>query len=182
MFVSRLVIVTSAVFKLFHTHLNLYIDTWLDELYKTAKGNIAVAVELTKGLIVYALQKYSFVTVFPIHGLTLARYRQAMFPSGAKDDPMDAELALDMMLNYPNKVKPLRPSSDGSRTLTLLVEQRRSLVEDRRRNTNRLINALKQYYPQPLEWFCRRDTELFCDFLIKWPALHIVKHGKPPSS
>ncbi|MFT5543951.1 MAG: hypothetical protein ACI96N_003170, partial [Arenicella sp.] len=42
------------------------------------------------------------------------------------------------MLNYPNKVKPLRPSSDGSRTLALLVEQRRSLVEDRRRNTNRL--------------------------------------------
>jgi hypothetical protein len=50
-----------------------------------------------------------------------------MFPSGAKDDPMDTELALDMMLNYPNKVKPLRPSSDGSRTLALLVEQRRLL-------------------------------------------------------
>jgi hypothetical protein len=46
------------------------IDTWLNELHKTAKGNIAVAVELTKGHIVYALQKYSFVTVFPIHGLT----------------------------------------------------------------------------------------------------------------
>jgi hypothetical protein len=37
------------------------------------------------------------------------------------------------MLNYPN-ILPLRPSSDGSRTLALLVEQRRSLVEDRRRN------------------------------------------------
>ncbi len=157
------------------------IDSWLNELHKTAKGNIAIAVELTKGPIVYALQKYSFVTVFPIHGLTLARYRQAMFPSGAKDDPMDAELALDMMLKYPNKVKPLRPSSDQSRTLALLVEQRRSLVEDRRRNTNKLINALKQYYPQPLEWFCHRDTELFCDFLIKWPALHAVKRAKTTS-
>ena len=104
-----------------------------------------------------------------------------MFPSGAKDDPMDAELALDMMLNYPNKVKPLRPCSDGSRTLALLVEQRRSLVEDRRRNTNRLINALKQYNPQPLEWLCHRDTELFCDFLIKWPALHTVKRARTTS-
>ena len=56
----------------------------------------------------------------------------------------------------------------GGKMFALLVEQRRSLVEDRRRNTNRLINALKQYYPQPLEWFCHRDTELFCDFLIKW--------------
>jgi hypothetical protein len=105
-----------------------------------------------------------------------------MFPSGAQDDPMDTELALDLMLNYPNKVKPLRPSSNGTRTLALLVEQRRSLMKDRCCDTNRLINALKQYYPQPLEWPCHRDIELFCDFLIKWPALHIVKHGKPPPS
>ena len=65
------------------------IDMWLNELHKNVKGNIAV--ELSKDPIVYALQKYAFVTVFPIHGLTLARYREAMFPSGAKDDPMDAE-------------------------------------------------------------------------------------------
>lgn len=157
------------------------IDTWLKELHAKTKGNIAVAVELTKGPIVYALQKYSFVTVFPIHGLTLARYRQAMFPSGAKDDPMDAELALDMMLHYPNKIQPLRPSSNESRTLALLVEQRRLLVDDRRRNTNRLINTLKQYYPQPLEWFSHRDSELFCDFLIKWPTLQAVKRARTTS-
>ena len=156
-------------------------DIWLNELRKKKKGNIAVAVELTKGPIVCALQKYSFVTVFPIHGFTLARYRQAMFPSGAKDDPSDAELALDMMLNYPNKVKPLRPSSDNSRTLSLLVEQRRLLVEDRRRNTNRLIDALKQYYPQPLDWFAHRDSELFCAFLIKWPALDVIKRARETS-
>ena len=137
-----------------------------------------MALELTKGLIIYALQKYNFVTFFPIHGLTLARYRQAMFPSGAKDDPSDAELALDIMLNYPNKVKPLRASSDNSRTPALLVEQRRLLVEDRRRNANRLIDALKQYYPQPLEWCCHRDTKLFCDFLIKWPILDIIKRAR----
>ena len=35
------------------------IDTWLKELHLKSKGNIAVALELTKGLIVYALQKYS---------------------------------------------------------------------------------------------------------------------------
>ena len=154
------------------------IDAWLLSLRKECKGNIAIAVELTKGPIVYALQKYNFVTVFPIHGLTLARYRQAMFPSGAKDDPSDAELALDMMLNYPNKVKRLHASSDNSRTLALLVEQRRLLVEDRRRNTNRLIDALKQYYPQPLNWFSHRDSELFCDFLIKWPTLDVIKRAR----
>ena len=54
------------------------VDSWLNELRKEVKGDIAVAVEMTKGPIVYALQKYSFVTVFPIHGLTLARYRQVV--------------------------------------------------------------------------------------------------------
>lgn len=157
------------------------IDTWTNELHRKVKGNIAIAVELTKGPIVYALQKYNFVTVFPIHGLTLSRYRKAMFPSGSKDDPMDAELALDMMLNYPNKIKALRPSSDDSRTLAQLVEHRRMLVEDKRRNTNRLINALKQYYPQPLELFSHRNTELFCDFLIKWPTFDGLKRAKTAS-
>mgnify|MGYP000400233216 CR=1 FL=1 len=60
------------------------IDEWIESLHQKVKGNIAIAVELNKGPIVYALQKYSFVTVYPIHGLTLARYRQAMFPSGSK--------------------------------------------------------------------------------------------------
>ncbi|MGO4894358.1 IS110 family transposase [Flavobacterium sp. W21_SRS_FM6] len=154
------------------------IEQWLAELHKKVKGNIAVVLELNKGPIVYALQKYPFVTVYPIHGLTLARYREAMFPSGAKDDPSDAELALDMMLNYPKKVIPLKPSSAETRTLNHLVEQRRTLIDDKRRQANRLINALKQYYPQPLEWFSHRDSQLFCDFLIKWPSLQQVKRAR----
>jgi hypothetical protein len=151
------------------------IDDWIKDLYKQVKGNIAVAVELNKGPIVYALQKYSFVTVYPIHGLTLARYRQAMFPSGAKDDPSDAELALDMMLDYPQKITPLKTSSEQTRTLALLVEQRRLLVNDKRRHANRLISTLKQYYTQPLSWFSHRDTRLFCEFLIRFPNLGELK-------
>ncbi len=39
------------------------------------------------------------------------------------------------------------------RTLAALVEQRRRLVNDRARITNRARNTLKQCYPQALEWF-----------------------------
>ena len=94
---------------------------------------------------------------------------------------MDAKLALGMMLNYPNKVKPLKHSSDDCRTLSLLVEHRRSLVDDKRSNANRLISALKQYYPQPLDWFSHRDSELFCDFLINCPTLDSVKRARTTS-
>jgi hypothetical protein len=70
-----------------------------------------VAVELCKGPIFYALQKYDFVTRFHINPAMLARYRIAFSPSGAKDDPTDAELALDIMLRYPEKLNPYTKSS-----------------------------------------------------------------------
>ena len=154
------------------------LDTWLKNLHKQVKGQIAVALELKKGPIVYALQKYPFVTVFPVHALSLARYRQAFWPSGAKDDPQDAELALELMLRYPKKVTPIEPSNSDIRLLQQLVEQRRQLVEDKRRFVNRLINTLKQYYPQPLEWFSHRDSALFCELIIRWPNLQTLKRAR----
>ena len=64
----------------------------------THGGPIAVALELSKGPIVSALQKYDFFVIFPIDPTTLANYRKAFTPSGAKDDPTDAELALDLLM------------------------------------------------------------------------------------
>jgi transposase len=153
------------------------IEAWIQDLHKHHDGQIAVALELDKGPIVYALQKYDYVTLFPVHPLMLARYRQAFSSSGAKDDPSDAELALDLMLHYPGKIKPLHAPSPELRKLRHLVEQRRALVDDKRRLVNRLINALKQYYPQLLDWFAHRDTDLFCDFLNRWPTLQRLKRA-----
>jgi len=90
------------------------LDVWLTELHQKVKGRIAIAVELKKGPVVYALQKYPFITVFPVHALSLARYRQAFSPSGAKDDPQDAELALELMLRYPQPLNPTMPISGCS--------------------------------------------------------------------
>jgi hypothetical protein len=73
------------------------IESWACSLRERFGGLVAVALELSKGPIVYALQKYDFIVLFPINPATLARYRQAFKPSGAKDDPSDAELALDLI-------------------------------------------------------------------------------------
>jgi len=155
------------------------INAWIIKLHKQYKGQIAVAVELSKGPIVYALQKFDFVTIHPVNPSMLAQYRKAFSPSGAKDDPTDAELALDLMLNYPKKIKALKMESEPVRKLTYLVEQRRRLVEDRRRFSNRLINTLKQYYPHLLDWFSHRGSGLFCDFITRWPSLQKVKRARP---
>ena len=154
------------------------IDAWARALYRRYGGPIAVALELSKGPIVSALQKYDFFVIFPIDPTMLANYRKTFTPSGAKDDPTDAELALDLLLCHPDHFQPLKPQSVEMRTLMTLVEQRRRLMNDRVRLTNRLRNALKQYYPQALEWFDRIDTPLFCDFIKRWPSLAQARRAR----
>jgi len=154
------------------------IEAWAQSLYQRFGGPIAVALELSKGPIVYALQKYDFFVIFPVNPSTLAKYREAFTPSRAKDDPTDAELALDLILRHPHRFQPLNPQSDEMRTLVSLVEQRRRLVNDRVRITNRLRNTLKQYYPQALQWFDRIDTLSFCDFIERWPTLVQIKRAR----
>ncbi len=154
------------------------IDEWARSLQRRFGGPIAVALELSKGPVVSALQKYDFFVIFPIDPTTLANHRKTFTPSGAKDDPTDAEYALDLLLKHTEHFKALNPQSVEMRTLMTLVEQRRRLMNDRVRITNRLRNALKQYYPQALEWFDRIDTLLFCDFIKRWPSLVQVRRAR----
>jgi len=154
------------------------IDAWVKGLYQQYGGPIAVAIELSKGPIVYALQKYDFIDLFPINPSTLAKYREAFQPSKAKDDPTDAELAVDMLLRHSEHFKVLKPQSVGMRALATMVEQRRRLVSEQGRITNRLRSALKQYYPQVLEWFEHIDTPLFCAFMKRWPTLTQARRAR----
>jgi len=154
------------------------IDEWACTMRQRFGSPIAVAVELSKGPIVYALQKHDYFVIFPVNPSTLARYREAFQPSRAKDDPTDAELAVDLILRHHERFKQLQPQSVEIRMLASLVEQRRNLVADKIRITNRLRVALKQYYPQMLEWFDHIDTLLFCDFLTRWPTLLQVKRAR----
>jgi hypothetical protein len=64
------------------------------------------------------------------------------------------------------------------RTLRQLIQDRRRLVADKVRITNRLVSALKHYYPQVLDWFEDRDTVVCCDFLTRWPTLKQVKRAR----
>ena len=157
------------------------IEQWAHSIHQRFGGTIAIALALTKGPIVYALQKYDFFVLFPINPTTLAKYREAFKPSRAKDDPTDAELALDLLLCHGDRFKPLKPQSVEMRTLSYLVEQRRQLVGDKTRFVNRLVDTLKQYFPQALDWFGQRDTQLFCDFLTRWPTLAQVKRARKAS-
>ncbi len=159
-------------------HRPAVVDQWVKSLHDRFGGPIAIALELSKGPIISILQKYDFIVIFPINPSTLARYRSAFKPSRAKDDPTDAEMALDLLLRHPDRFKPLQPQSTDMRTLAKLVEQRRQLVADKIRLTNRLRSSLKEYYPQVLEWFDHIDTPLFCSFFARWPTLAQARRAR----
>src|SRR6266581_5966471 len=148
------------------------IDAWVITLRTRFNGQpVAVCLELNKGPLVFALCKYDFLILFPLNPLTLARYREALTPSRAKDDPTDAELQLELLLTHRDTLQPLQPQSPAMRALEQLVEHRRRVVGDKVRITNRLTSTLKNYFPQVLQWFQDKDTHLFCDFLSRWPTL-----------
>lgn len=155
------------------------IDQWAASLRRRFQGRpVAVCLELAKGPLVYALQKHDFLVLFPVNPATLAKYREAFTPSHAKDDPTDAEYQLELLVRHRDKLQALKAQSAPMRALTSLVEERRLLVDETKRITNRLTNTLKQYYPQAVQWFEAKNTILFCDFLSRWPTLKQVKHAR----
>jgi len=139
---------------------------------------IAVACELTKGPLIYALSKYNHLVLFSINPSTVAKYRKAFVHSGAKNDPSDAFFQTEILEQHMDKLDVIRPESANVRALSQLLEYRRKVVQDRVDLTNRITATLKNYYPQALDWFKEKDTHLFCDFLEKWPSLNAVKKAR----
>lgn len=155
------------------------IERWACGLRERFAGQpIAVCLEIARGPLVAALQRYEFLVLFPVNPSTLAGYRSTFCVSGAKDDPTDAELALELLLRHPEKLAVLRPQSAAMRKLEKLVEQRRLLVDEVGRVTNRMSAALKEYFPQVLEWFKDKDTFVFCDFVSRWPTLKQAQRAR----
>lgn len=148
------------------------IAAWVEGLRKGFHGqSIAICTEQKRGPLIYALGKYEFLVLYPVNTLLVANYRQAFSPSRAKSDPTDAHILVELLLKHRDKLKAWQPSSSKLRALQQMVENRRMLVAEKVRLTNRITAALKSYYPQVLDWFEDKDTQVFCEFLTRYPSL-----------
>jgi transposase len=104
------------------------VDVWAAALRLRFGGQpIAVALEQSRGPLVFMLAKYEHLVIFPVHPTTLANYRKSFRPSGAKDDPSDAGLLLDVLMLHRDKLRRLDPDTPETRTLQFLVEERREV-------------------------------------------------------
>ncbi len=153
---------------------------WVSDLQRRFPGQrVAVALEQARGAVVHALMGYDFLVLYPVNPKTLAKYREAFSPSGAKDDPTDADLLLELVTLHRDKLRAWLPDDELTRTITLLVEYRRDLVAMQTSLSNRLTSLLKLYYPQALAWAGELTTVQACDFLQRWPTLAQVQQAAP---
>jgi transposase len=153
---------------------------WVSDLQRRFPSQrVAVALEQSRGALFYALMGYDFLVLYPVNPKSLAKYREAFYPSGAKDDPTDTDLLLELVTLHRDRLRAWLPDDEQTRTITLLVEHRRNLVEIQTSLTNQLTSLLKLYYPQALDWVGELATVQACDFLQRWPTLAKVAQAAP---
>lgn len=148
------------------------LQEWVNQLRTRYGGNrVAVVLEQARGGLIYALMSTDFIEMYPVNPQSLAQFRKALYPSGAKSDPPDAELLEEMVRHNPDRFRAWVPSDAQTRSLQLLTEDRRKFVDQMTALTNQLSSALKTYYPQALSWAGELSREQACAFLEKWPTL-----------
>ena len=158
------------------------VDEFISGLAARFHGRqIAVALEQSRGALMFMLGKYAHLILYPIHPNTVDHYRKSAFPSGAKSDPGDAVLILDLLYRHTERLRPFHPDTVETRTLQLLVEARREAVDDKTRYLNRLTSQLKMFYPQVLDWFSTPDTVSVGRLLLTWPTLEKLQRARATS-
>ena len=157
----------------------------LDEFFlklrkQYSTGCIGVVLEQSRGALLYALWKYSFLRLYPVNPRRVADYRRAMVVSGAKGDPVDAQLLCELGCKHGEHLRKLELEDEATRQLVLLSEHRRGIVDEQTSLSQQLGSALKCYYPLALELFADDlVASLALDFLERWPHLAAAQKAKP---
>jgi len=161
-------------------HMPEAIEAWVAQMSQRFAGRpIALAVEQTRGALVFLLSKYEQLHIFPVPPAMTASLRKAFYSSGAKNDPGDADLLLDLVQRHREKLRRLSPDTEATRRIQNLVEERRKLVDEKTAQSNRLEAHLKIYFPQIPHWFEDVDSPLVCALLERWPTLEALQKAGP---
>jgi transposase len=157
------------------------IQEWIVQLRQRFGGKkVALCIEQSRGSLIYALMKVEFIVIYPVNPKSLARYREALSPSRAKDDMRDARYLCQFVRDHYTSLRALEPEDPQTRALLRLVENRRRLVDIRTSLVQQIVDELKTYYPQALEMIgAKLASDLTVSFLKKWPTLAELKKAKP---
>jgi transposase len=153
---------------------------WVLELRErfSSQGKILICLEQSRGALIHFLMGYECFELYPINPKQLDNYRKAFHPSGAKDDPSDAELLCQFVSLHHEQLRPWRPDDELTRKLALLCQKRRQAIDARRALSHQLKSELKQYFPLALAVLDNDlTTVLAADFLLNWPNFESLKNA-----
>ena len=153
------------------------VAVWINQLRKRFKGQrVALCLEPSKGALIHQLMSVEFIDIYPINPQAFAHFRKAFAVSGAKDDPVDAQLMWEYLLKHRHRLRVWTPEEVDTRMLALLVEDRRKMLDLRTKLSHKLTAALKGYFPQALELVGTKiASPMACDFLQRWTSLAAIK-------
>ncbi len=148
------------------------IRQWARQLGRRFGGRpVAVCLETPRGALMHALMGYDFLHFYPVNPRSFSRFREAFRVSGAKDDPGDADLLLELVRKHPKRLHRWEPADPLTRSLQLLTPLRRSLVDERKGCVQKLTSLLRSYFPQALRWAPPLHSPAACALLRRWPSL-----------
>lgn len=115
---------------------------------------------------------YSVVLTNPS---AISSYRKSRKPSKAKSDQADAQLIADYVREHHKSLSAIQIPDETMRELSLLLEDRDRLVQQKVRFSNQLTNTLKEYFPQAIDAFGSIDNKSTIKFLKKVDTFAQVK-------
>jgi transposase len=157
------------------------LHTWMQQVHQRVPGQrVAVALEQKSGALLSFLLEFDWIDCYPVNPVSLSRYRKALHLSGAKDDPTDADLLLDLLRLHRNTLRRLKPDTPLTRTLQRLTRPRRAAVDHRTRFNNQLKQLLKESFPLFLN-VCGEDlfAPMACTLLLTYPCFDALKQADP---
>ncbi len=134
------------------------------------KGEFEINIERSDGLIVDWLVRNGH-TVYIIPPTSLSHRR----PRRSKDDKGDAYLLAHLLRIKDNECRLLASRSDLVEELRQLLRAYDDMLQEQRRQGNRLTYLLKQYYPSALQLFSRPYCLIALAFLEKYPTPQVAK-------
>jgi transposase len=129
---------------------------------------VVVGIETDRGPWVAALLAAGY-TVFAVNPLSVARYRDRHGVSGAKSDAGDAHTLADMVRTDSHQLRPVAGDSPEAEAIKVVARAHKTLIWERTRHTQRLRNALRDYFPAALEAFADLDASDTLELLGRAP-------------
>jgi transposase len=154
---------------------------WVGQLRERFGGApVGLIVEQKRGAFIHALLGHEFFRLYPVNPAMLANLRKAFHLSGAKDDPLDRDLLLEILLKHRDRLHRWSPDDETTRLLGLLVEERRDAVDARTKLVETLLATLKGYCPALLDLVGGElSTTLACKLITKWPTFAKLRAARP---